>query len=189
MNARTLAITRAVAVIGGTGALIAGATFAAGTNVGTVNLTGNTFAASQGLQISNGVSSFGDAAGGFAFGNAAIGKEGSAKQNFYLEDVTTGTTGLTISVVGANCGLFTGLDTAKVHVNIEKDTGSVIDSPTLKKLCTPASVNLDPTNAPAIGGASTKFDVWITLDPGAFNGTTPDPSSFKFDLNFTGTEL
>jgi hypothetical protein len=189
MNARSLAITRAVAVIGGTGALIVGATFAAVTNVGMVSLTGNTFAATQGIQISNG-GVYGDTASGFNFGNAPVGKEGSPKQNFYLEDVTNSTTGVALSVAGANCGTFAGLIQSKVHVNIEKNGGTVVDSPTIAKLCgaTNNSVNLDPTNSPAIGGAGTKYDVWITLDPGAVTPGSLNPASNGFDLNFTGTE-
>ena len=184
MNARSLAITRAVAVIGGTGALIIGATYAA-VNVGTVSLTGNTFSASQGLQISNG-GAYGDTAVGFNFGSAPIGNEGSAKQNFFLKDVTGGTGQLAISVAGANCGTFDGLDKTKVHVNIEKDGGTVVDSPTMNTLCG-GSANLDVTNEPATGAVGTKYNVWVTLDAGAITAAT-NPATNGFDLNFTGTE-
>ncbi len=184
MNIRKLAIARAVAVIGSTGALIVGATFAA--SVGSVSLTGNSFAASQGLQISNG-GAFGDTATGFSFGNTAIGGTGSAKQNFFLEDITGGTSALTLSVVAGNCGSFAGLDKSKVHVNIEKDGGTVVDTPTLDTLCAGTPANLDPTNAPAVGGASTKFDVWMTLDSGAITGSL-NPLSNTFDLDFTGDD-
>jgi hypothetical protein len=186
MNKRTLAIARATAVIGGTGALIIGATFAA-TPVGTVDLTGNTFAAIQGIQISNG-GAFSDSVSGFNFGNTPIGNTGSAVKNFYLEDTTGGASALSVSVAAANCGAFTGLDTTKVHVNIKKNGGSTTDTGTLSDLCGSTPLDLtNPDNSPTVGGASTKYDVWLTADNGAISGVT-NPASDGFDLAFTGNQ-
>ncbi|HEX3082701.1 MAG TPA: hypothetical protein VHQ86_05650 [Candidatus Saccharimonadia bacterium] len=184
MNGRSLLIARSVAVIGGTAALVVGATFAA--SVGTVSLTGNTFAASQGLQISNG-GVYGDTATGFDFGTAPIGSTGSAKQNFFLKDISGAASPLAISVAGANCGGFAGLNKDKVHVNIEKDGGTIVDSPSLTDLCGGSGATLDTTNSPELAGVGTKYNVWITLDAGAITGAT-NPASDGFDLNFTGTE-
>ncbi len=186
MNKRTLAIARAVAVIGGTSALIAGATFAAG-NVGTVSLTGNTFAAIQGLQISNG-GAYGDSATGFSFGTVAqASNTPQGVQNFYLEDVTSGATPLGVSFACANYGGFDGLDTSKVMVNIRRDDQTQVDSAPLSTLCTGTPASFSSVNDPSTGGVGTKYDVWVSLAPGAINGAL-NGASDKFDLTFTGQD-
>lgn len=186
MNARSLLIARSVGVIGGTAALIVGATFAA--SVGNATLTGNTFAASQGIQISNG-GAYGDTATGYAFGTTPIGGTGSAHQTFFLKDISGGATPLTVSVFGTNCGAFTNLNKAKVHVNVKPTSGGTTNSGTIADICaaTPTPFALAASSSPSASG--TQYDVWVTMDAGAITtiGGT-DTASNSFDLNFTGDD-
>jgi hypothetical protein len=185
MNARSLAITRAVAVIGGTGALIIGATFAAGAD--TASLTGNTFSASQGLLISNG-GAYSGSATGFNFGTVPTGTTGSAQQAFFLKDITGGTSPLGVTVTAANCS-FSNLDSTKVNLNIEEDNGSLsgtVDTATLASLCTPTGLALSTANLPQTGAVGTKYVAWLTLtDASAITGS---PTSGAFDAQFTGAQ-
>src|SRR6185312_13272784 len=89
---RSLEIVRSLAVIGGTGALIIGATFAA-TTVGNASLTGNTFSVgSGGILIaqdnSGSPGTFGSTATGFDFGSLTEGGSSSNHQHFWLKNGT-----------------------------------------------------------------------------------------------------
>jgi hypothetical protein len=189
MTRRSFAIARAAAVIGGMGALIIGATFAA-TDVGTVALTANSFATtSTGLQISNDGTTFSDSATGFAFGSLAIGGT-STKENFWLEDTSGGTSQLAVTVAAANVGTLTGLDPTKVMVNIEMNGGSTVDSASLSDLES-GTLALSAANEPTIETDATtpvptEYNVWLSLSAGAITGTV-DATTDTFGLNFTGT--
>lgn len=188
VSKRTLAIIRAVAVMGGTAALVVGATFAA--TVGTASLTGNTFSATQGLTISTDGSTFSGSVTGFNFGNVPTGTTGSAVQTFYLEDVSGGDTPLGVSVAASTCGTFTGLDPTMVNVNIEEESGTTpsgtVDTATLSDLCGSSPLTLSTANEPATGSTPTKYQVWLTMGSSAVTGT-PSATTNGFDLNFTGS--
>jgi hypothetical protein len=194
MNVRSLAIARAVAVIGGTGALIVGVTFAAqGDSVGTATLAGNSFGATYGLELSTNGTDFGPQVGGISFGTLAPGGAPSAQVPFYLEDQTGGANPLNVTVLGNNYGAFTGINEADVTVHIEGYSGGQlngdVNSATLSQLVSPGMV-LDLSNQPKVeaGGTAvpTQYVAWLTLAPGAITGPM-DATTNKFDLDFAGT--
>jgi hypothetical protein len=189
MNARSLAITRAVAVIGGTGALIVGATFAA-SNIGTVSLTGNTLSATAGLQIApdnaGSPGTFDVTTTGFDFGSLAPGGAPSTKKQFWLKN-TTGVDPVALEMTAGNLGPFTNLDKTKVIVHVEKHTGGADDSANVQTLFA-TGLNLSAANDPDTGGANTQYDVWVTLNSGALTGASVTNADNHFDLNFIGTE-
>lgn len=179
LSKRSLGIARSLAVIGGTGAIVIGATFAA-TNVGTASLTGNTFSVGTGgVQISTNNSTFGTSAAGFDFGSLTVGGTGTTRKHIFLKNNTDSTIGLTAAATGVSTS--SNLDPANVIVHIEKTGTTTDDSESLKNL-TSSSETL--SDAPA-AGATTEYDVWVTLNTGALtSGTT---ATGTFGLDFTGT--
>jgi len=138
MNARSLAITRAVAVIGGTGALIAAATFAAATS-NPVTISGINLAATDVnvLQIFD----FGGA--GFTGDTSNPGNTGpidltlapgteSNKIPFYLKNLD-GTDALAISASASNPGTG-GLDPTQIQVKFYDDNSTLLATTTLSAL-------------------------------------------------------
>jgi hypothetical protein len=177
MNARSLAITRAVAVIGSTGALILGATFAA--SVGTVSLTGNTLSAQSGLQIAPdnaGVAGAYDVTlTGFTF-PAAVGQDTSGTPSLFWLKNTTGAALTSVTEVSSN---FTGF------ANIDKSSGGADQFDNLSHLNS-TGFNLTAPNMPdPTHAGGDQYKVWVTLDSGAISSAS---DTGTFDLTFTGNQ-
>jgi hypothetical protein len=205
MNARTLAITRAVAVIGGTGALIAAATFAFTGNSNTVSLSGTTLGVSQTTDVLRIFDFTGVNTGSWSptsavhplnGGNAitlnlAQGVE-SPKQEFFLQNTDSSTT-LSLSVMAA--GATGTLDPTKVDVRFYDDAASQhqVGETTLDQLET-VGLPLDTTNGtlpPNAAGSST-----VAHTPGNFyvsfelTGSASGTDTLNgLNLQFTGTAL
>lgn len=179
LNKRSLGIARSLAVIGGTGAIVIGATFAA-TNVGTATLSGNTFSVGTGgVQISTNNSTFGTSAAGFDFGALTVGGTGTTRKHFWLKNNTDSTIGLTAAATGVSTS--SNLDPSNVVVHFEKTGTTTASSESLANI---ESSSITLPDAPA-AGATTEYDVWVTLNNGALStGTT---ATGTFGLDFTGT--
>jgi hypothetical protein len=186
MNARSLAITRAVAVIGSTGALILGATFAA--SVGTVSLTGNTLSAQSGLQIAPdnaGVAGAYDVTlTGFTF-PAAVGQDTSGTPSLFWLKNTTGAALTSVTEVSSNFTGFANIDKTKVEVHIKKSSGGADQFDNLSHLNS-TGFNLTAPNMPdPTHAGGDQYKVWVTLDSGAISSAS---DTGTFDLTFTGNQ-
>jgi hypothetical protein len=185
LNDRLVTIARSLAIIGGTGALIVGATMAA-TPVGTASLTGNSFttaAAQGGITIapdnSGSPGTFAANITGFNFGQLSTGTT-PTRSHFWLKNNTNGA--VTVTIAAANLSNFANLDQNKAIVHIEKTGTTTADSNSLASL---VSGSKTLSNPPASGDANgNEYDIWVTLDSGAV--TTGQTTSGSFDLNFTG---
>jgi hypothetical protein len=187
ISQKFLKIARSLAIIGGTGALIVGATMAA-SPVGTASLTGNAFTASTNAEATGGVQIAADNSGtagsfsgtltGFDFGTLTTSST-PTHQHFWLKNNTTGA--ITLTAAASNLTGFTNLDQTKAIVHIEKTGTTTDDSNSLSSLL---STSATLSNPPAMG-ASQEYDVWVTLDSGAVTSGTS--TNGTFDLGFTGT--
>ena len=185
LNDRLITIARSLAIIGGTGALIVGATMAA-TPVGTASLTGNSFttaAAEGGITIapdsSGSPGTFATSITGFNFGQLSSGTT-PTKSHFWLKNTTNAA--ITVTFAASNLTNFANLDQTKAIVHIEK-TGTTTDDTNSLSSLVAGSKTL--SNPPASGDANgTEYDIWVTLDTGAV--TSGQTTSGSFDLGFTG---
>jgi hypothetical protein len=183
LNKRTLGIAKSLAIIGSTGALVIGATFAA-TSVGTASLTSNTFSVGTGgVLIANDNSgspgSFSTSVAGFNFGSLTQGGS-STTQHFWLKDGTTSAIALTMAAANVTTS---NLDPTMVTVHVEKTGTTTDDSASLASL---ESGSQTLSNPPATADTNgVEYNVWITLGSSAV--TTGNTASANFDLNFSAT--
>ncbi|HEY2003696.1 MAG TPA: hypothetical protein VGH44_01105 [Candidatus Saccharimonadia bacterium] len=181
LSKRSLEIARSLAIIGGTSAMVIGATFAA--TVGTASLTGNTFSVgSGGILIapdnSGTPGTFVTSTQGFNFGSLTEGGTSAAHQHFWLKNATDAT--VTVNETAADVSA-PNLDDSKVIIHIEKTGTNTDNSASLADLSSGSGVTL--TNTPSTSG--TEYDVWVTLDSSALSTATVANASFGLD--FTGT--
>lgn len=196
MNARSLAITRAVAVIGGTGALIAAATFAAATS-NPVTISGISLASSDVnvLQVFDfgGGSFTGDTSNPSVQGqniNLDLTTTDSAKQPFYLQN--TGNVTLNISAT-ANPTASGSLDPNNVDVTFWDDSNPgphPLGTETLAQLQAGVSLPLNQLAAGAHGDSGNQNN----NQPGNYyvsfklvNQATSFDTLSSVQLIFTGT--
>lgn len=184
MTARSVQIARSIGLIGVTGALVLGATFAAVGDKNNANLTANTLAVTAGLQIAlenaGNPGTFGLTAPGFNLTDVRFGAEKVAG-NIYLK--STATADQTVSLNVPVAPTLTGVTADKVHVRIKKGDQIELDA-TLEQLETPAGASF-ANPLPAGNATGEKFTLAFMIDPVASGVTASVPS---FDLNFTGTE-
>jgi hypothetical protein len=189
MNARSLAITRAVAVIGGTGALIVGATFAA-TN--STHMTGITFSASNDLQISKvttgtpdtPTSYASDTIAGFPFGsNVHMGVQTTTPISFFLK---SGVSLAGVTATGNIPSPITHTDANHIWVEI-CDHG---ENPATSAKCS-VNTKLSQLSAGPLAGITTpgnagnEYDAYMTVTAND-GSSTVDGSATGFKLNFVG---
>ena len=186
MGKRTIAITRATAVIGATAALVVGVTFAALSTSAT--LTGNTLSsATAGLQISNG-GSYGPTAIGFQVAGFVPG-QGSGPLPFYLQN--SGGTNLNLTV-GSTTPLtssgFSGWN--NLVVTITNDATTVTTTTNMQALINGNVALPDALAAGATGNSAVPFtpgNYHITFDVNPSSITGSQVTVGSFDLTFTGT--
>lgn len=187
MNERLVQIARSVAVIGGTGALIFGVTYAAVGDVSNASLAGNTLSVSAALQIAPDAAgvpgSYLTSAPGFnaTTTNMRFGFERAAG-DFWLKNTATGDQTVVVSIPGAP--VLTGIAADKVHVHIKQGATEQLDT-TLDQLQPPSTGVV--LNKPLSPGAGSKYSLSYTIDKPTGGGVTANVGTF--DLNFTGTEL
>lgn len=183
MSRRTLAVARAVGVIGATAALIAGVTFAALTS-NNVTLTNNSFAtASADLQIWDpGSSSYGLTTPGFNFTNIVPGPGETGPFTFWLKN--SGGVPLTITGVGSG-GTSSNVDLTQVNVKITNLTagGSPANYSMYDLLTGPP--DLLPGGDLASGDQD-QYEVKLTVPVSAVSGTSASMSGVTW--TFTGTQ-
>lgn len=177
MNARSLSIARSVAVIGGTSALVIGATLAA-TTTNQVSLN-TTATVSDNLSISTDGTTYGPNANGGNF-DIKRGVPTSAHQQFHLK--TTDTSGA-VKLSANVSGLGSSVDTNKSHLTAHFKKGGTEVTRTLADLATDQDISA--IGDLALSSADNVIDVWITADSttGAI-GSTNNAITF----NFTGTD-
>jgi hypothetical protein len=184
MSARTVQIARSIGVLGATGALVFGVTFAAVGDHATAALSGNTLSATAGLQIaidSGGTAgAYATSVTGFQLTDLRFGVERKAG-GFWLKN--TAVTDQSVVVTVPTPPVVTGSVPGKVHVRITKGATTVL-STTLDQLETVSGVAFA---ANSLAGPAELYGVYYTLD--APTGTGSSVSVPTFDLNFTGTEL
>jgi hypothetical protein len=180
MNARTVQIVRSVSVLAGTAALIAGATFAANTNV--AQLTGNTFSAGAGLSISNtgNGTDWSQQADGFTFTGLHSGEDSAVKNVWLKADTGLTLTGMTVKAV--NDAVPTGTDKDNVMVTI-RNHGAATGGTTVSLTSLDSGLTLTDVTPAVSAATGTEYDVSlnVTLTQNAVSG-----SSTGFDLHFQG---
>jgi hypothetical protein len=183
LNKQSLGIAKSLAIIGSTGALVIGATFAA-TGVGTASLTSNTFSVGTGGVLiasdnSGSPGSYSTSVAGFNFGSLTQGGS-SPTEHFWLKNGTTSTIALTAAAANVTTS---NLDPTMVTIHLEKTGTTQDDSATLSSL-TSGSQTL--TNAPGTSDTNgIEYSVWITLGSSAV--TAGSTAQANFDLNFSAT--
>ncbi len=186
MTARTVQIARSFGMIGATGALILGATFAAIGDSANVQMTGNTLSATAGLQIapdvSGGPGTYGTTITGFQLTDMRFGVERTGG-NFFLKSTSAGPQAVTVNVPSSP--VITGTTADKVHVHIKKGATTQVDT-TLDLLEAPAGVPFVETVPPGASNGE-QYTVAFKVDGPTGNGVSVSVPSF--DLSFTGTEI
>lgn len=175
MNARTFAIARAVAVIGGTSALIVGATFAA-TTTNAVTAAG-TVTVSDNLSISqDNNNDFGPSASGFVF-NTAPGSPTVAPTDVWLK--TTEPAG-TVDLSAVITHWDTNLSAEASHLTAHFQLGTNFKDVPFSDL---GSSDQSLADLGPLGAGVNDVKVTIKADP-----TTPDLSALNgVTFQFTGT--
>jgi len=178
MNARSLAIARAVAIIGGTSALIVGATFAA-TTTNQVAASG-TVAVSNNLTISQDNNHFGSSASGFTF-NTAPASPTVAHTHIYLETTEpVNTVKLSAKITTWN----TNLSAEGSHLTMNfMLNGNTVSIP-FSTLGSGSDSSLAGLGAlVGTGSTSNDLEAWVTAD-----ASTPVMNALNdFTLELTGT--
>lgn len=178
MNKRTLAIARAVAVIGGTTALVAGVTFASATT-NTVTAAG-TVTVSDNLTISTAsAGTYGSSATGFSF-NTAPASPTVTPTDLYLDTTEpTGTVYLSAIITAWDGSL--SAEAADLTANFRLgSSGPVVSVP----LATLGSTDSSLAGIGALSNTSPNdLQMWITADSGA----AVLNSANNFTLQLTGT--
>jgi hypothetical protein len=190
MNARSLSLARAVSVIGGTTALIIGATFAATWN-NTATLSGSTFSSeTAGVSIASydNTNNLWSALGATAPGLSIVLKPG-VSDPYYFQLKNTGSAKLSISASAPSIAA----TLAAAHIDASTITVHVYDSATE---VTPGG---GVTLASLAGGGSTpigtfttgelhQYKITFTSTPDTITGAGGSTTS-GIDLNFVGTPV
>ncbi len=185
MNKRTLAITRAVGVIGASAALVVGITFA---NLGsTATLSNNTIStATAGLEVQIVDSGFAQSQQGFTITNLVPGQNSDP---FYFNIRTTGAVPLTLTAHvpavptygGFNPGGFSG-----VHIKITQfDNDAVVYADTT--LADLLAGNVTINGGPLAGNSQIQLKAVAMIDSAVVTGSNAHVDGF--DLVFSGTSL
>ncbi|HEY2003698.1 MAG TPA: hypothetical protein VGH44_01115 [Candidatus Saccharimonadia bacterium] len=178
MNVRTFAIARAVAVIGGTSALIVGATFAA-TTTNAVTATG-AVAVSDNLSISSDHVNYGPSASGFVF-STAPGSPSVAHTHIYLE-TTEPANSVKLSAKITTWNTNVSAEESHLTMNFMLN-GNTVSIP-FSALGGSSDSSLAGLGALAnTGSTSNDLEAWVTAD-----ASTPVLNALNdFTLQLTGT--
>lgn len=175
-------LLRATGVIGAVAALVTGITFAALQSQAT--LTGNTISsATAALQVNNtdNGGGFSSTDTGYTFAGIVPGGAGSNTGNFQLKN--NGTANLSLKVSVSPAAVFTGtVDHTKVHVKIQRGVGAPQDFLLSGLEAAPIAITGGNLNA----AATELFNVQVTMDSGAFTGTSTSSTTFSFVFDGTG---
>lgn len=166
LSDRSLRIARSLLIIGGTAAIIVGATYAQ-TQLGTATMTGNTFSAytttantSGNILISpNGnTGNFTSNMSGFNFGSIGAGGNSSVN-HFWLQNNSSSAATVTFSA--SSLSGFGNLSPSSVIVNIERTGTSTNNALSLASL---SSNTATLSNPPSSGGGIAEYNIWLTLN-------------------------
>lgn len=178
MNIRSLSIARSVAVIGGTGALVIGATLAVA-NTSPVSLN-TTATVSDNMTISTNGTDYGPTANGGVF-SIVRGIPTSAHQQFHIKtSESVGPVKLTANVSGLGAAIDANGNHLTAH--FQKGAGTEVTK-TITQLKTDRDISA--IGDLALAGTDNVIDVWVTAD-----GTTSPvgDTGNGITFNFYGTD-